>query len=261
MVVPLGPVQETMLITLHARAVNGDADARRLVEAVDYDFGPFEKYKGLVALFHVLRSAAYDEWTRQFFAECPQGTVVELGAGLSTRAERLDNGQARWCFVDLPDAVALRNELLPDGDRRVTVAADVRDPSWAGAVAGLPGPYLFLAEGLLVYLDPADVHAVLRGLGQRFPGCRIALDTYGEWIIREPRGPLAGMAARMVWACPEPKELEDLGLTLRTSWPLTRPESAVRDGLSRRTRATLTFVNAVVPSRVTEMRVNLFSAG
>ncbi|MFG2041033.1 class I SAM-dependent methyltransferase [Dactylosporangium sp. NPDC048998] len=257
----LGAVQETMLITLHARATAGDAAAARLIEAIDYDFTRFERHAGPTALFHVLRSAALDEWTRQFLAERPHGTVVELGAGLSTRADRLDNGTAHWCFVDLPDATEFRLGLLPDGERRRTVTGSVLEPDWADTVAAEPGPYLFLAEGVLVYLEPDGVRRALSHVATRFPGCRIALDTYGEWIVKRPRGPLTSMAADLVWACENPREPEDwgLGLTLRESWPLSRPDWAVRRGLSRGTRATLAAINAFVPRRMTNSRVNLYS--
>ncbi|GAA4260249.1 class I SAM-dependent methyltransferase [Dactylosporangium darangshiense] len=257
----LGAVQETMLVTLHARATAGDADAARLVAAIDYDFARFERHAGPTAVFHVLRSNAMDEWTRRFLAERPHGTVVELGAGLSTRGDRLDNGTAHWCYVDLPDAAEFRRALLPDGERRRTITGSVLDPGWADEVAAEPGPYLFLAEGVLVYLDPVDVRRALSIVATRFPGCRIALDTYGEWIIAKPRGPLAGMAADLVWSCEDPKALEewDLGLTLRESWPLSRPDWAVRRGLSRRTRAVLAGINTFVPRKMTNTRVNLFS--
>jgi hypothetical protein len=69
------------------------------------------------------------------------------------------------------------------------------------------------------------------------------------------------MTADLVWSCEDPKALEEwgLGLTLRESWPLSRPGWAVRRGLSRRTRAMLAGINAFVPRKMTNTRVNLFS--
>ncbi|WP_433043883.1 class I SAM-dependent methyltransferase [Dactylosporangium sp. CS-033363] len=261
-VADLGAVQQTMLITLHARATLGDETARRLVDAIEYDFGIFERHAGLTALFHVLRSSSYDEWTRQFLAECPNGTVVELGAGLSTRADRLDNGTAHWVFVDLPDAAGFRRSLLPDTERRTTVTGSLLDTAWIPAVteAG-PGPYFLLAEGVLVYLQPAEVRGALTRIARGFQGCRLALDTYGSWIVSRPRGPLQRMAADLVWACDDPREPErwDVGLTLRETYTLTRPDWSVRRGLPVRTRAALSAINAFVPAKMVNTRVNLYS--
>ncbi|WP_432971643.1 hypothetical protein [Dactylosporangium sp. CA-233914] len=68
------------------------------------------------------------------------GTAVELGARLSTRADRLDNATARWMLAHLPDVSALRPGLLPDSPRRPTVVGSVPQPDWADAVAAPPGP-------------------------------------------------------------------------------------------------------------------------
>jgi O-methyltransferase involved in polyketide biosynthesis len=39
-------------------------------------------------------AAILDGWVRRFIAQHPTATVVELGTGLNTRFDRLDNGTA-----------------------------------------------------------------------------------------------------------------------------------------------------------------------
>ncbi|MET7398719.1 class I SAM-dependent methyltransferase [Dactylosporangium sp. NPDC005572] len=256
----LGPVQETMLITLHARALTGDPDAARLVGELDYDFGAFAAHGRLTTVFHVLRSTVFDRWTAAFLAEHPQGTVVELGAGLSTRDRRLDNGTARWVFVDLPDAAALRARLLPDGERRHTVTGSVTGDAWAGVVDALPGPFLFLAEGVLVYLQPGEARQAVTVVGERFPGARLALDTYGTWVVRRRggrSGPLGATAAALRWACDDPRELETWGAGLRLA-ETTRLTAVRGTGLPAATRAALRVLDAAVPRRMTNTSVSLY---
>ncbi|MFF6883620.1 class I SAM-dependent methyltransferase [Streptomyces sp. NPDC012421] len=89
----------------------------------------------------VLRRAVFDGWVRRFLAEHPDGTVVELGAGLDTRSRRPDNGRARWFDLDLPDTAELRLRFLPDSERTETVAASVLDTDWFERVAATGGPY------------------------------------------------------------------------------------------------------------------------
>jgi O-methyltransferase involved in polyketide biosynthesis len=68
-----------------------------------------------------------------FLSRHPQGTVVEIGAGLNTRFERLDNGAVHWFDLYLPDAVELRRRFLADSDRRKTLACSILDPDWVAA--------------------------------------------------------------------------------------------------------------------------------
>lgn len=44
----------------------------------------------------MLRTVLFDRWVADFLAAHPDGTVVEIGTGLNTRYERLDNGRGRW---------------------------------------------------------------------------------------------------------------------------------------------------------------------
>lgn len=105
----------------------------------------------------VYRTCIFDHWVSGWLDEHPTGTVVEIGAGLNTRHERLDNGHARWIELDLPDAIALRRRFFADTDRRTIVAASVLADHWHGAFAATGGPWFFAAEAVLIYLDEHDV--------------------------------------------------------------------------------------------------------
>src|SRR5919109_2471064 len=114
----LGPVAETLLIPLYGRAtltrqgsaLIDDPTAVEMVEAIDYDFSRFD---GAPSLFGaVLRTRVLDVWIQRWLSAHPAGTVVEIGAGLNTRFERLDNGLAHWLEVDLPDAMTLRRRFF-----------------------------------------------------------------------------------------------------------------------------------------------------
>jgi hypothetical protein len=69
--------------------VLGDRRAQELVDAIDYDF---TRFRGMSLSGSVFRSSIFDGWTARFLREDPAGTVVELGTGLNTRFDRLDNG-------------------------------------------------------------------------------------------------------------------------------------------------------------------------
>jgi O-methyltransferase involved in polyketide biosynthesis len=259
----LGAVQETLFITLAARAretlkkrpVLRDPKAVEMVASIDFDTA---KYGRGVGSSTVLRTAIFDFWVRAFLAEHPAGTVVELGTGLNTRFERVDNGQVHWIDLDLPDTIELRREFFADTDRRTMVAASVLEDTWLQVVAQSPGPYFLVAEGVLVYLPEEEVTRTLARLAARFPAALIALDTYARSTLeRQLRMAAQRNMAEWKWACDDPRSLEPLGLQIVESVPVTRPPRALRGQLPSRYRYLLPLADPVLGRA---LRITLLSA-
>lgn len=230
----LGEVQETLLVPLGGRArdatahrsILNDVRARELVDGIDYNFARLNR--GLM-LTTVLRTSVFDAWVRGFIGRHPAGTVVEIGTGLNTRFERIDNGQVRWFDLDLPDTIELRQRFFTQTDRQTMIAGSVLDTDWLDTVNAGPGPHLFVAEGVFAYFTETQVHGVITNLAERFPGSLIAFDTYGAKIIDNvQRKALKAVDARMQWACDDPGRLADWGLHLVGShtWASPLPEAA-----------------------------------
>ena len=242
--VRLGAVQETLFIPLAARAretqrkhpVLHDPKAVQLAQSIDYDAAKYGRGAG--GLVTVLRTAIIDFWVRSFLAAHPAATVVELGTGLNTRFERVDNGQVHWFDLDLPDTIDLRRNFFADTGRRRMIAASALDEDWLPVVAQSRGPYFFVADGVLAYLEEEQVTATLARLAERFPGALIALDTYPKQTLDRQHRLAAkkGMDARWAWACDDPRSLERLGLEVRQSASITRPPRAMRSQLPARYR-------------------------
>ena len=221
--ITLGAVQETMLITLYGRALAArsggallrDPRAVDIVQALNYDFRRFADDARVVGA--VLRTRMLDEMVRAFLAQSPRATVVEIGAGLNARFERLDNGTLRWVDVDLPDAMDLRRRFFTETARRTMVSASVIDPAWTDAVSRLDGPYLLIAEGVLGYLEEHEVKAALTRIAETLPGSILAFDTSSSRGTPERRGRRVwpGLRARSGWICDDPQEIEGWGLGYR----------------------------------------------
>lgn len=252
----LGAAQQTLFIPLAARAreasrrhpVVRDPRAVELVESIDYDTGKYGR--GAVT---VLRTAIFDWWVRQFLDARPAGLVVEIGTGLNTRFDRVDNGQVRWIDLDLPDTIELRRRFFTDTDRRRMVAGSVLDEAWLDAVAAEPGPYFFAAEGVLPYLPEADVHQVLSRIAERFPGALVALDSYPRKTLDQQHKLAArkNIPARWAWACDDPRQLERLGLRVAESAGVTRPPAGLRAELPGRYRFLLPLADPVLGRTLT----------
>lgn len=127
-----------------------------------------------------IRTRFFDELIVEFCERHARCQLVLLGAGLDTRAQRLHLGSG--CSVFALDArrvirgklAALpRNAPLRCGSL-AHVACDLTDPAWADALAAAPGyrndvPTFYVAEGLLYYLDEADVSQIVEAIARTAP--------------------------------------------------------------------------------------------
>ncbi|MEM1029801.1 MAG: class I SAM-dependent methyltransferase [Myxococcota bacterium] len=248
--VDLGPVQETLLIPLLGRAQETEAGGRLLsdpkaveiVQQLDYDFAKW----GTAARGACIRTRWFDSLVTSFLAAHPTGTVVEIGAGLNTRYERLDNGRARWFEVDLPDSMALRRRFFDDDARRTMYAASALDIEWLDEVAKLPGPYCFVSEAVLIYLDAAEAELVVKRLAERFPGAQLLMDiTPARAIALQPKSALMRVMDRSSWfrwACDDVGALARLGAHVERQASVFDVPPDIRPDLSWGMRFALTVM-------------------
>lgn len=184
-------VPETMLWTLYNRAIEAkrphglirDAEAARLYDALDYDF---TRHFGLADGSHAVRAAEFDAVVTKWLKQHPDGWVVALGEGLETQFSRIDNDRLHWLTVDLPEAMRLRDQLLPLRPREHRFTGSALDRSWMECLpAGLGGENVcIIAQGLFMYLPPAETRELLRDIAKRFPGCLLVFDSIPHWLSR-----------------------------------------------------------------------------
>lgn len=264
----LGTIQETLLIPLYGRAMENrkkeavlrDARAEEIVASIDYDFTRFDNLPSLIGA--VLRTSLFDRWVTDFLAAHPAGTVVEIGTGLNTRYDRVDNGRTRWFDLDLPDVIELRRRFFTDTERRTMLTASVTDETWVAAVASRSdGPYFFAAEAVLPYLEEGDVQHVIDLLADRFPGSLLALDTTGPGVIdtQDQHDALSKVEARMRWTCADPARLADSrrGASLVASHTLTSLPPQMHDELPAAYQEMLHGLAAQRLPQVEDYRLNL----
>ena len=155
--------------------------------------------------------------------------VVLLGAGFDTRAYRMQLPE-RLAWFELDDAPLLDEKervLAAAGAfpicRRLPVPADVTG-DWRERLAGFGfaagGRTLWLAEGLLFYLGP-DVVAAMLAEARRLsgPGSLFAADVSGTGLVRAA-GMAAYLLARSSRKLPPPFATDDpAGLFRGAGWP------------------------------------------
>lgn len=261
--VELGKVQQTLFFPLVARAretesrrpLLRDPKAADVLRAVDFDLATF---RSPMRILVVLRTMILDWWVRQFLAEHPGGTVIELGTGLNARFERTDNGSVRWIDLDLPDTIELRRRFFADTERRRMISASLLDDDWLPEVEATGGPYLFTADGVFPYLREEEVTGVLAKLAARFPGSRIAFDTYPRVALEwEHKMAAKRDIAYWQWSCDDPRTLERFGLRLLETVTATHPPAGVVAGLPARYRYLLPLAEPILGRG---LRLNLFQS-
>lgn len=169
------------------RPIVSDRRAAAVVDGLDYDFTKFKHAHGS-QLACVLRGLVYDAWTRDLVARAGVRTVVELGAGLGTRPDRLADLDVHWLDVDHEDAIALRRRVLGARAQQTHLASSISDGDLPARIVSLsPAPHAFVAEGVLMYLPEDDVRALFVRLARAFPGAYVAFDSISPIVVGNER--------------------------------------------------------------------------
>ncbi|QQE10390.1 class I SAM-dependent methyltransferase [Planctomycetota bacterium] len=193
--VDLSPFEETMLIPLWARGAEVhedppilcDEEAARLVDRLDYDFSILTDRMFMNSYMRTrfaLRSVVMDEYVQDFLTLYPRATIVELGCGLSTRFERVDNGELQWYCLDLPDAMRFREKLVPATERCENMVGSMLEKDWISRVLREEGPWMIVIEGVLPYFEEEQVKCLFKMLCDYFGGGRLVFDTQTELYRR-----------------------------------------------------------------------------
>jgi O-methyltransferase involved in polyketide biosynthesis len=192
--VPLEGVSETTLWTLYHRAseavrpdcVLHDPMAVELVKTIDF---PFEERFGASTTWsqwQALRARTFDREIRRFLHDHDEATVVALGEGLETQFWRVNDGKLRWVSVDLAPVIELRRQLLPDSPNLELVESSVADSSWLDAIESSTG-VLVTAQGLLMYLEPDQVHGLIDACASRIAEGALLFDAVPRWLSDRTR--------------------------------------------------------------------------
>ena len=225
--VSLSGIAETLLIPLWARAVETtrpdaiirDPIALHIFESLDYDFSKFDG-AWVTQTGIAIRTKLLDEETADYLREYPRAIVVNLGAGLTTRFSRLDNGTVRWYEVDLPEVIALRKLFFRETRRYRCIAGSVTEPSTWERIAAGRRPVLILAEGLFMYFAEEEVRSVFESLSRRFPRAQMLLETLAPCAVGMGKydpclSKIAGGRLEFRWALTESREMESWGCGIR----------------------------------------------
>lgn len=190
--VTLDGTAETMLQSFYARAKYSlkkghkfyVAKAVELVNKIDYDFSSAEEdstmSNGVIA-----RTLVFDELVEDFIDRNPDCTIVNIACGLDTRFYRMDNGKLRWYNLDLPETIAVRDQIYQESGRVSTIGISALDPAWADQIDA-QGKMLFIIEGLSMYLTPEENATMLEIIRDHFDNATVMMECLAKkWVNKE----------------------------------------------------------------------------
>ena len=189
-------VQETLIIPLFARKVCSelypnlyrDETSIRLIDEIDYDFSEAErKSRSLMQRFGALEVAMRQNdlaWeARDYLKSHPTAAVVNLGCGLDSTGRACDNGSCKIYNLDFPDVIAVRNELLPAGEREENIPCNLNDTAWFSQIDASGGA-VFFASGVFYYFLTEQVKALVQSMAGAFPGGVLVFDAANRTAVK-----------------------------------------------------------------------------
>ena len=216
--IELGRVQETLLLPLVSRAKDAEKKQPLLndIKALEiYRQLDINKKKilqnlttiGILGLAY--RAYSMDKVIKDFLKKHPKGKILDIGAGLDTTYYRCDNGKALWYDLDLPDSIALRTQLLPPPNKRVTyLSKSMFDYSWIDDIGDISNGLLITIPGVLPYFKEDEVKTFLTTIAPKLKGAEIVFDVISEFgkFFVDMRIKKAGMKeAHLEWAILQPQ--------------------------------------------------------
>lgn len=208
-------VNKTLYIPLYGKACVSrqgllleDKKAEEIWAAEGFALNRKAKSKWL-AYYMGMRSAVFDQWTRQQIEEHPDTVVLHVGCGMDSRCIRVAHPGHLWFDVDFPEVITERKRYFAETETYSMIASDIREEGWLDAVPA--GKTVVIAmEGISMYLQPEELKTVLKHWKNRFGDVRILLDAYTMFAAKATKykNPVNMVGVTEVYGLDDPKTLE-----------------------------------------------------
>lgn len=258
----LNGTARTWVLTLRARADEHHRKSNKLFEdqwsADWYDFMPrFDDYDRWYSpnfqLATAIRTQLIDERVKRFIDSVDNPLVVEIGAGFSTRYYRIGKDKSMWLDHDMGPVISARRKIDVEAPDHWFISGNILQADrWLPRLPEAdPESTLFIAEGVLMFLQPKHVKDLFATLGAHAPGATAIFDVINDSYMQQASDEFDKLRAPIYWSANE-QELEKMNMdVLNTSYILTEyPDRWDEIGVGR-DRLTKTRSGYVVEARLT----------
>ncbi|SMO81742.1 class I SAM-dependent methyltransferase [Fodinibius sediminis] len=215
-------ITETLLIPLMGRALEtrkgdgilSDPKSLEIFQSLNYDFEKFRDPGSRRSMQRTtIRTAIIDSMVREVLDRHPQTTIVELGCGLNSRFERLDNGRLQWYDLDVPEVYEVWRAFFNESDRRTFLPCSAFEEDWIRQLKKeQAGPFLFISEASVIYFPERKVQALFRNLHINFAGSYYLFDSATPAFLHDLQDhddALRYCSARLQWSIEHPELIRE----------------------------------------------------
>ncbi|QTA79863.1 SAM-dependent methyltransferase, Ppm1/Ppm2/Tcmp-like [Desulfonema limicola] len=189
--------KQTLLIPLYTRALESlkpnpviiDPKASEILDKIDYHFNSLNFSAQTIAAL-CMRANKIDLSVKEFINANPDGIIIHAGCGLDSRFIRTGNNTIQWYDLDYPEVINLRRHFYKETPKYKMISSSVTDINWIKKIksynkAADNKPVMFIAEGLMMYLQEKDVKNIILNLEKFFPGSEIIFDVYNTFAANQ----------------------------------------------------------------------------
>lgn len=159
-----------------------DTMAVEIVNNVDIDFSQMtSNLKEINQIAWIARSKRFDAILNDFLKDNPNGTIINIGCGLDTTYERINNKSVMWYDLDLPDVIELRKKFLKESDKRKFIACSFLDSDWLSEIP-MNKKIMIVSSCVFVYYEESVIRDFIVIVADKFPGAELLFD------VTSPKG-------------------------------------------------------------------------
>lgn len=216
-------VSETLLIPLCMRAKESqkknpiikDKISEKILSQLDYDFNKFAADERCQLCISI-RTNYFDNALKEFVSKYDDAVVVVVACGLDPRIERVAiNKKYQTYQIDFPDVIKFRRKLLPESPENKYISGNITNDEWVKSIKGNHpmGHFLFLVEGLSMYLNEAQVKQFFKTVDENFSNAEIHIERVNKHLSRRTQSVISVNQTKAVfnWGCDDPLEIERWG--------------------------------------------------
>ena len=137
--VDIGTARKSLFLPVIARALESeksqpaliDKRAQEIVRKADFDLSSLSSsITEFNRITWIGQSLCFDRLIRDFIRRYPDAPIVNIGCGLDTTYERLNDRSVIWYDLDLPDVISLRKQFIKETENRKFIAGSFLDNDW-----------------------------------------------------------------------------------------------------------------------------------